>query len=490
MCCFRGLTQRTTELRADKPTHAVLAVALLVLAGCAGTPARYPQELAAQEQALAPRWYAPPLPHDGKTTELTQWWQRWADPVLADLIAGAQELGPSIAAARAQVEAARAAVAGVEVAGRPQVSAVANAVREPSIELPLGTTLSAGLQASWTVDLWGGNAASVRAARADEASAGAGWHAARVLVAAETAQAYYGYRLCLRQLAVVTDDRASRERTARSNDITEQAGFTAPAVAALARASAADGRNRQAQQQAVCEQQLKGLVALTGMSEPQLRQQLSEAPPLPGHGALQSMLSVRALPADVIRQRPDVYRAQQDLMAAAEGVHVSQAALWPSLSLSGNVMRNRFSGGGTDITLNSWSVGPFTLSLPLLGREGLRAQASAAEARYEAAARAYAATLRQAVAEVEQSLVAQSSLAARVEATATAVDGYDRSLRATEARYRVGLANLNELEEARRLKLAADSASVALLQERIQAWIALYVALGGGFDPRQALSQE
>ncbi|MFA6615916.1 MAG: TolC family protein, partial [Hydrogenophaga sp.] len=154
------------------------------------------------------------------------------------------------------------------------------------------------------------------------------------------------------------------------------------------------------------------------------------------------------------------------------------------------VMRNRFSGGGTDITLNSWSVGPFTLSLPLLGREGLRAQASAAEARYEAAARAYAATLRQAVAEVEQSLVAQSSLAARVEATATAVDGYDRSLRATEARYRVGLANLNELEEARRLKLAADSASVALLQERIQAWIALYVALGGGFDPRQALSQE
>lgn len=468
----------------------MLAAALLLLAGCAGTEARYPQDISSQEQALPQRWYAPPLPHEGQTTQLTQWWRQWGDPVLADLISGAQQLSPSIAAARAQVEAARAAVAGAEVAGGPQVSAMANAVREPSTELPLGTTLSAGLRASWAVDLWGGNAASVRAARADEASAGAGWHAARVLVAAETAQAYYGYRLCLRQLAVVTDDRESRERTARSNDITERAGFTAPAVAALARASAADGRNRQAQQQAACEQQLKGLVALTGMSEPHLRQQLSDAPPLPRHEALQAMLSVHALPAEVIRQRPDVYRAQQDLIAAAEGVNVSRAALWPSLSLSGNVMRNRFSGGGTDITLNSWSVGPFTLSLPLLGREGLRAQASAAEARYEAAARAYAATLRQAVAEVEHSLVALSSLAERVEATDTSVQGYDRSLRATEARYRVGLASLNELEEARRLKLAADSAAVALLQERIQAWISLYVALGGGFDPQQALSQE
>ena len=47
----------------------------------------------------------------------------------------------------------------------------------------------------------------------------------------------------------------------------------------------------------------------------------------------------------------------------------------------------------------------------------------------------------------------------------------------------LGLASLNELEEARRLKLNADSSAVALQQERINAWIQLYVALGGGFDP-------
>jgi outer membrane protein TolC len=87
------------------------------------------------------------------------------------------------------------------------------------------------------------------------------------------------------------------------------------------------------------------------------------------------------------------------------------------------------------------------------------------------------------VAEVEQALVTLSSLSEREAATVTAVAGYEQSLKGTEARYRVGLANLNELEEARRLKLNADSSAVNLQQERINAWIQLYVALGGGFDP-------
>ena len=71
-------------------------------------------------------------------------------------------------------------------------------------------------------------------------------------------------------------------------------------------------------------------------------------------------------------------------------------------------------------------------------------------------------------------------------ASQQAVAGYTRSFEATEARYRVGLANLNELEEARRLKLNADSGAVALQLDHLNTWIALYVALGGGFDPQIA----
>ena len=78
-----------------------------------------------------------------------------------------------------------------------------------------------------------------------------------------------------------------------------------------------------------------------------------------------------------------------------------------------------------------------------------------------------------------------SGLEQRQAATDAAVAGYGQSFRATEARHRVGLASLPELEEARRLRLNAESSAIALQQERFGAWVALYLALGGGFDPAQ-----
>ncbi len=436
---------------------------------------------------LPTTWYAPPLAHQGSTEQLTAWWNRFDDPVLTDWIARAQVQSPTVASARSQVFAARAARLGVEAQTSPQLNAVANASRgrtDPA--MPLGNTVNAGLQASWAIGLWGETQARRGSAEAQQDAAGAGWHEARVLVASELAQLYFAQRLCREQLAVAERDRDSRAVTAENNAVSERAGLTAPAVAALARASGAESAARYRQQFETCERQVKSLTALTGVPEPDVRQRLAGAPALPGllqSGRLDALLSVNAVPAEVVRQRPDVYRSQRELVAASEDVGVARAALLPSLSLSGSVLRNRFSGGGTDSTFNTWSVGPLTLSMPLLGRDSLRANSDSAQARYEAAAVAYASTLRQAVAEVEQALVTLSGLRERLVSTETAVAGYDQSLRGTEARYRVGLASLNELEEARRLKLNADSSAVALQQERINAWIQLYVALGGGFDP-------
>ncbi len=123
------------------------------------------------------------------------------------------------------------------------------------------------------------------------------------------------------------------------------------------------------------------------------------------------------------------------------------------------------------------------MTIPVVGRGALQARTDAAEAQYEASGQAYAATLRQAVAEVEQAMVTLDGLRQREGDTATAVAGYTQSFTATEARYKVGFASLNELEDARRVQLNAESGAIALQQERINTWIGLYVALGGGFDP-------
>jgi NodT family efflux transporter outer membrane factor (OMF) lipoprotein len=464
----------------------LISLAALGLSACAGmgpAPERAAQTV---EASLPTAWFAPALPHQGQTPSLLDWWARLGDPRLPELIGQAQQGSASIMAARAQVYAARAVLAGADSATVPQVGLSAGAYRGVDASAPLGTGMNAGLQASWAIDLWGQNASSVRQASAQAGAANAGWHEARVLMAAETARLYLGWRSCLTHKTVIDSDRASRSVTAKSAADTQRAGLLAPATAALARAGQADAEARLAQQNRLCEQQLKAIVALVGADEPALRERLGTAAVLPDPTDAGSALAVSAVPLEAIRQRPDVARAQLELVAAAEGVGVARAALWPSLSLSGSVLRNRFTTGGESTTFNTWSVGPLVLNLPLIGRGGLNAATEAAAARYEAAALAYANVLRRAIAEVEQSLVALDALRTQLAASQQAVAGYTRSFEATEARYRVGLANLNELEEARRLKLNADSGAVALQLDHLNTWIALYVALGGGFDPQTA----
>jgi outer membrane protein, multidrug efflux system len=464
----------------------LILLSALGLGACAVTGPAPGQSVQMVESSLPKVWYAPAVPHQGQASSLVDWWSRLGDPRLPELIGQAQQGSASIMTARAQVFAARAALAGADSALLPQVGLSAGAYRGVEAGTPLGTGMNVGLQASWVLDLWGQNASSVRQATAQASAAQAGWHEARVLMAAETARLYLGWRACLAQKAVIDSDRVSRSVTAQSAADTERAGLLAPATAALARAGQADAEARLAQQQRQCEQQLKALVALVGADEPALRERLGAGAAMPDPAAAGSALTVSAVPLEVIRQRPDVARAQQELVAAAEAVGVARAALWPSLSLSGSLLRNRFISGGESNTFNTWSIGPLALSLPLVGRGGLNASAEAAAARYEAAAIAYANVLRRSIAEVEQSLVALDALRTQLVATRQAVAGYTRSFEATEARYRVGLANLNELEEARRLKLNADSSAVALQLDHLNTWIALYVALGGGFDPQTA----
>lgn len=450
-----------------------------VLGGCAvqRPPAPPPPVVPAQ-------WYAPPLAHQGRTAELAGWWSRLGDPVLSDWIGRAQTHSSSVAAARAQVATASAALAARDALAGPQASLVGSASRgRPDVASPVANALGVGLQASWVLDLWGRSAAEVASAQAEQEAAAAGWHEARVVVAAEVARLYVAHRLCLAQLAVVSSDRDSRGATARSSAVTERVGFTAPGVLALAQASHAEAQARSLAQVEQCERQIKALVALTALPEPALRAQLAQNPGWRPEAL--PPLAVQAVPAEVIRQRPDVYRAQRELVAAGESAGAARAALLPNLSLSGSLLRNRISTSEASTTLNTWSIGPLSLNLPLIGRQALNAQADAAQVRYEAAAQAYAATLRQAVAEVEQSLVTLSGLEDRQTATNVAVAGYGQSFRATEARHRVGLANLNELEDARRQRLNAESSAIALQLERFNAWVALYLALGGGFDAAQ-----
>lgn len=462
---------------------ATAAGLLLLLAACA-----LPRPPAAVASDAPPQWYAP-LPHGGRVDDLTQWWVQFDDPLLVDLVAAAQAVSPDVASAGTRIAEARANRVAARAAMLPSVDASSSLMRgNAQTGVPLSTVLQNTVQTAWEIDLFGGLGARLDAARDRLAGAEAGWHEARVAIAAETANSYVDLRTCQVQLAVTRNDAASRAETARLTQLSADAGFTAPAVAAQARASAADGAVRVTQQQAQCDLTVKALVALTGLPEPQLRQRIAlpwKQPAGLATGALPP------LPAALLAQRPDVYRAEREVAAASAEVGAARADRFPRLSLSGQINNGwiRVNGNTTDV--QTWSIGPLALTLPVFDAGRLAAAEDASVARYEEAANLYAARVRQAVREVEEALVRLDSAISREADARTAMEGYRASFVGAESRYRSGLGSLIEMEDQRRLALAAELSLVNVQRDRLAAWIALYRALGGGWQrPEPALAQQ
>lgn len=428
---------------------------------------------------VPPQWQAP-LPHQGAVGNLSQWWLQQGDPVLVELIEAAQAVSPSVAQALSRIEASRASRVAAGAALLPQINASVGASRgvsQPTV--PVATTLQAGVQAGWELDLVGANRAVSSAALSQLEGTQAQWHDARVSVAAEVANVYYSVGTCAQLLALTRQDAASRQETARLSAISAKAGFTAPSVAAMARASAAEGNSRVTQQAAQCDLDTKALVALTAVSEPELRQKLAAA----GTSTAQvATISIASVPAQTITQRPDVFVAERDVAVASAYVGSAKAQRYPRLTLGGSIGALRYSSGAADTDLTTWSFGPLALSVPLFDGGQRKANVVAAEARYTEAVVVYRGKVRQAVREVEDALVNLQSIEARREDAEVSTRGYAESLAATQARYAQGLASLVELEDARRMGLGSQSAQLTLTLERKRAWVSLYRALGGGFS--------
>jgi NodT family efflux transporter outer membrane factor (OMF) lipoprotein len=463
------------------PWSIAVTAATAVLGGCATiTPAPTPGGI---DAPVASQWQAP-LPHNGRLDELSRWWAQFDDPLMSGLIEAGQQVSPTYAQAFARIIDASAARVAGNAALMPSLNASVDASRgRTELATPIGRQTSVGLQASWELDLFGANRAAASASEARFESSLAGWHAARVSVAAEIATSYVELRACEAQVVQVELDANSRIETSRLTELMARSGFQSPADADLARASASQGQVTLTQRRMQCELLVKSLVALTARDEGALLRDLALAKarlPQPDE------FTVNAVPAQVLAQRPDIYAAARDVVVASAESVQAQALRWPRVTLSGNIAGMRITeagGASTDGTV--WNVGPVAVTLPLFDGGTRRANAEAAQVRYETATLVYAARLRDAVREVEIALVTLRSTATRNEDARLAVDGFERSYRAVESLYRAGNASLFELEDARRSRVAAQVALIDLQRERVATWITLYRSVGGGWSAAQ-----
>lgn len=452
---------------------ALLGAALL--AGCTMGPNYQRPQIATSSS-----WVAP-VPKAVGASTLAGWWQRFDDPVLLRLQEQAAASSPTLDQAVARILQARATLDTNRAQGAPSLNAGAS-YTEAGQRMSTGGQsvqfVAGGFQpsadASWTLDLFGKIRRNNQAARARIAARGYDLADAQIALAAEVADDYVQYRGC-EQLADLYDQQAqSQGETARLTRISQQAGFTAPADAELTDASAASVRASYTDQVAQCDLLVKSLTSLTGADEAALRATLA-----PGKAKLPmpAMLSVTSLPADLVRQRPDIASSERELAASSAEIGAATADLYPSLSLSGSIS----SGSG----LTQWSFGP-SLSVPILDGGKARAGVRSARAAYDLQFATYRESVRTGILEVEQALVRLQSARARDADLARSAQGYTASFTAIDRQRQVGSVSMIDRESARRNALDAQRTLVSLRLTQVRELISLYTALGGGWDAATA----
>lgn len=427
----------------------------------------------------APSSWNAELPHAGNVSAIAEWWRQFDDPVLERLIATAEADSPSLAKAWANIEKARAALSSASAGGRPSATARGSAARGTQSQGgsdQVADTRSHGLDASWELDLFGKIRRGAEAAQARADARVSDWHEARVSLAAEVADTYVQHRACVLLAEAYERESASTMQTEQATTSLVRAGLRSPSDGSLARAASASARSSVVSQQAQCDLLVKSLVSLTGMKEPDLRELITgTGTDIPRPAALE----VASVPAQVLRQRPDLASLERELAATSAEIGVAQADLYPSLSLSGSIT---VSASDLASSATSWSLGP-SVSVPIFDGGRRHAAVDSARAGFIAAQAEYRQGVRNVVKEVEQALVNLDSAGRRADDAATAAQEYGRYFRSTEASWRVGRDSLLTLEEARRNALSAQIQQIALQRDHVGYWIALYKALGGGWQP-------
>lgn len=453
-----------------------MAAALALLAGCASTA---PPGAALPTPPVPTAWSATPdtraVPA-AVATPLAQWWQRFGDPQMTDLVAQALQAHTSVRSARAALQQARAQ-AQVQQAGLlPSVNASGSAQRSRSGG-STGNNFQLGFDAAWEPDVFGRLNAGADASEADARAAQASLDQVQVSLAAEVALNYITLRGQQERLSIARRNLTSQRETLQMTDWRVQAGLTTSLVSEQARAAAEQTAAQVPQLEASLAQSRHALAVLTG-----------RAP-----GALDSLLAspravpqapddlVLAIPAETLRQRPDIRQAEERIAAALARVAQADAARYPSFRISGSL-------GLRALTLGALGDGASVvhsllggISVPLFDGGAARAQVRVQEAVLEQARVNYEATVLTALQDVEDALVALRGERERLVHLQAAADAAGNAALLAQNRYASGLIDFQAVLDTQRTLLSTQDSVATSIANAGADHVRLYKALGGGW---------
>lgn len=457
----------------------LVTAAAVLLAGCATVGSDY-----APPTVHVPSGWREPgnwiVEADSSATE--DWWSTLHDPTLDRLIDRVRTNGLDVREAFARLREARA-LRGIAAADRfPTVEAGASYSRlRESEQVPPGTPADdadlfvAGLDAAWEIDLWGRVRRAVEAASADLAASAEDARDVTRLMVAETAAAYVELRAFQRRVALAQTNVVLQQQTLELVVARFEAGLVSERDVAQAATNVEVTRSRVPALAAGERAAENRLAVLLGQAPGALAGELAALQPIPVPPA---QASIR-LPADLIRQRPDIRRAERIVAAEHARMGVATAELYPRLTLSGSI--GAAAGDASDLFRRGsefFGFGP-SLRWNVFNGGRVRRQIEAQEARAQQALIRWERTVLVALEETENAMTGVVRGQARRDFLLKAAAQARRAVELAQFEYREGASDFQiVLDSERALAQLEDELAQADAGIATQ-FIALQKAIGG-----------
>jgi NodT family efflux transporter outer membrane factor (OMF) lipoprotein len=482
-----------------------LLTAAVLLAGCAPVG----PDFVRPEVPTNPAWLEAELDYyETDTAELAEWWKQLDDPVLNRLIEIALEQNNNLRIAGLRVIEAQASLNIARGNQYPQQQVVvgdATAVgaSESNANTTAGdlsfTQFNLGASISWEIDFWGRFRRGVEAADASLLGTIADFDDARLLLIAAVADTYIVIRATEEQLRLARESVAIQQRSYDIVSLLYENGENSELDALQARTLLLSSQSTIPGLQTALQQARNALSVLLGIPPVDVQEGLVGEGVLP---TLPDSVSV-GIPANLLRQRPDVRSAELQAMAQNAVVGIANANLYPSFSLNGFLGLS--AAGNTDTTRTgdsglgelfraeslTYSVGP-AFVWPFLNYGRIRNDIRVQDARLQQALIAYRETVLQASREVEDALISLARSREQDLLLADTVEVAQRSADISMLRYSEGFADYQRVLNAQQSLFSSQQRYASNRGAVLSNFVALFRSLGGGWqvsEPRRYIDE-
>ena len=419
------------------------------------------------------------------TQNLTNWWIALGDPILSSLIERAQRSNLDLKKAQASIREARARRGLAKADFYPAIDATGSASRSRSSQNSGGGVTSdlyaAGFDASWELDVFGGVRRSVEAAQANLEASQENLRDVLVSLLAEVAKNYVDVRTYQARIAIAEDNLKSQEETYQLTVWRNQAGLSDELAVQQARYNLESTRSGIPTLRTGLEDAMNSIAILLGEQPGKVHKELMKRESIP----VTPLNIAMGVPADIMRRRPDIRKAERELASQTAKIGVATADLYPKLTLSGSIALNAlstsdlFSSGS-----KTYSFGP-SVTIPIFDGGSIRNNIEVQSALQEQYLIAYETAVLNALKEVENALAAYVQEQYRRQALIDAAAAAKQAAQLAKTKYQAGLSDFSDVLDAERSLLSYED-ELAISEGMVTTGlISLYKALGGGWISSQ-----